>query len=377
MKKLLFLCVLTLLLVPLVSSADEVNVAQEEVFKAKVINVLEEKTMADDTGREVVQQRINLKGLEGEWQDKEVEFDGISDIIVDSQNLYKEGDKVHVSYAPSVDGQDHYYILDYSRTNKLYWLAGIFVVLIIAIGRFKGVRALVSLIISFAVIMFFIIPRILAGDSPLLIAIVGSLAILVVIIYLTEGINRRSHTAVISIIFALLITGGLSVLFTWMTRLTGFASEETVYLIGMVDQVINFKGLLLAGVLIGTLGVLDDVVISQVAIVERIKKANPSLPKLEVFKRSFKVGISHLSSMVNTLFLAYAGASLPLLILFKINQAPFVTWSQALNHEAIATEIVRTLTGSIGLALAVPIATLVAVVYLKTKNPEPGTENQE
>lgn len=368
MKKFLTFFSLFLLLIPILSFAQEQpEVGQEEVFQARVIRIIEEKEVITEDGSKLLQQNLKLKGLEGNWQDKEIEYQGISDIQVTSQNVYKEGDKVLVSYSQDINGQEQFYVIDYVRTGKLVWLAVIFTVLVVLIGRFKGLRALVSLIISFLIIMFFIVPRIMAGNSPVLIAVIGSLGILAMIIYLTEGINQRSHLAVISILISLICVGILSIIFTTLSRLTGLASEETVYLIGVTKQAINFKGLFLAGVIIGALGVLDDVVISQVVAVEQIKKANPSLSRIQIFIRAFKVGVSHLSSMVNTLFLAYAGAALPLLMLFKVNQAPFVTTSQVFNHEVIATEIVRTLTGSIGIALAVPIVTLIAAYYLKPK----------
>jgi len=145
------------------------------------------------------------------------------------------------------------------------------------------------------------------------------------------------------------------------------ANEETMFLLGLGEETINFQGLLLAGIIIGTLGVLDDMVISQVAAVEQIKLANPELSKKEVFKKSYKIGVSHISSMTNTLFLAYAGAALPLLLLFSVKQEPFLTFNQVINNEMIATEIVRTLAGSIGLVLAVPVATVLAVHFLRAK----------
>jgi len=143
------------------------------------------------------------------------------------------------------------------------------------------------------------------------------------------------------------------------------ANEEVAYLISIGKGNINLNGLLLAGIIIGALGVLDDIVISQIALVKELKSSNPEISNKEAFSRAMKVGVSHLGSMVNTLFLAYAGASLPLLILFSMKQPPFETFGQVINNEIIATEIVRSLTGSVGIVLAVPIATFLAVRFIK------------
>ncbi|MFH2231842.1 MAG: YibE/F family protein, partial [Patescibacteria group bacterium] len=220
---------------------------------------------------------------------------------------------------------------------------------------------------TFFIILKFIIPEILDGGNPLLISIIGSLFILVLSIYITEGIKKSSTIAIISVLISLVVTGVISVWFTTLTKLTGFASDEAMYLVGLAGGNVNIKGLLLAGIIIGALGVLDDVVVSQVSLVKELKEANPKLPKRLVYSQAMRVGISHLSSMVNTLFLAYAGAALPLLILFSIKEPPFFSFHQVINNEIIATEIVRSLTGSIGLVLAVPIATLLAVHFVKSK----------
>jgi uncharacterized membrane protein len=195
--------------------------------------------------------------------------------------------------------------------------------------------------------------------------LIGSFLILFLIIYVTEGFKKRSHITVLSIFLSLVITVFLSWFFVSLTKLTGVSSEETGFLVELAGRVINFKGLLLAGIIIGVLGVLDDVVIAQVATVEQIEDVDPSLSGMDLFKRSYEVGVSHISSMTNTLFLAYAGVSMPLLILFLSGQSAFSDWTQIINNEAIATEIVRTLAGSIGLILSVPISTAIAVWWTK------------
>jgi len=339
----------------------------EEVFEAKIIEILQEKRVTDEEGLESFQQNIKLVGLEGTWQGKEIFFKGIDDYQVIKNSRYEVGDKVLVAFSPGLEGEDNFYIIDYARQPSLYWLALVFVLLVVLIGKWKGTRALVGLLISFFIIMKIIVPRILAGDNPLLISIFGSVLILLAVVYLTEGINKKSHLAVLGVTLSLIIVGILSILFTNMANLTGLAQEEVMFLIGFGKNVINFKGLFLAGIIIGTLGVLDDAIISQIASVEQIRTANTNLSKREIYRKAMKIGVSHMSSMINTLFLVYAGASLPLLLLFTINEPPFLTFSQIINNEMIAIEIFRTLAGSVGLILSIPIATFLASRFLRSE----------
>ncbi|MDD4289809.1 MAG: YibE/F family protein [Patescibacteria group bacterium] len=337
--------------------------AVEEIFKAVVSEISEQKSTIRDDGSTSMQQKIKLKGPEGKWKDKEIFFDG-TEYDVLSANEYKVGDKVLVHYSVEPDGGESFYVIGFSRTTNIYWLVLLFLLTVIVIGGLKGFRALIVLLLTFLIILKFIIPQILSGANPLFITLVGSLVILIFGVYITEGLKRTSTISIFSILISLIITGLLSVLFSAMTKLTGFASEEAAYLVGLSGGNINIKGLLLSGIIIGALGVLDDVIISQVALVKELKISNPELSKNQTYKQAMRVGVSHLSSMVNTLFLAYAGASLPLLILFSIRQEPFLTFNQVIDNEMMATEIVRTLTGSIGLILAVPIATFLAVNFI-------------
>ena len=363
---LLFLIALLTLAAFQKAFAKDVN--QEATFEARVLEIIEEKEIIADDGSKSIQQDIKLRGLTNEWKNKEFFFYGTSNIQISKTNVYRPGDRVLVGYTRNSQGEDLFYIIDYIRRDGLYFLAAFFALVIILIAKWKGAKALFSLLISFIVIIKFIVPKILAGSNPLFIGVIGSLLILLLIIYLTEGINKKSHLAILSIFICLIITALLSVIFTYIIKLTGMAQEEAMYLVGIGKSTINFKGLLLAGILIGTLGILDDIVISQVEAIDKIKKANPSLAKKEVFAMALQIGHSHLGAVINTLFLAYAGASLPLLLLFSLRQPPFLTFGQTVSNEIIATEIARTLIGSIGLALSVTIATLLATYFHNPKN---------
>lgn len=360
-KKLLFL--LFIFIFPVMVGASSVGGENKEevIFKAKILDILEEVEKEMEGGEKIIQQNIKLKGLENTFQNQEFVFYGIGDIEIIGNRVYAVGDKVLVTALHnSVDDSFSYYITDYVRSSGLFIMSALFLVLLIIIGRWKGLRSLISLALTFLVIIFFIVPKIMAGFNPVLISLIGSIFILLFVVYLTEGFNRRSHLATLSTFISLLLVIGISYFFIYLTRLSGAFSEDVFVLISVGQQVINLKGMLLAGMIIGALGVLDDVIISQVAAVEQIISANPKQNWREVFKKSYKIGVSHISSMTNTLFLAYAGASLPLLILFISPDNPFNSLEQIINNEAISTEIVRALSGSLGIILSVPIATFIA-----------------
>lgn len=348
-------------------SEDNIQPLADRVFKAKVIKIIEEKTIERADGSKALQQNILLRGLEKEWKGKEIEHLGISELDVASANKYKVGDKVMVSEVKTLDGSTDYYIMDLVRTGYLFWLTLIFCIVIIIIGKKKGFKSLISLVVSFFIILKFIVPKIMDGASPLTVGILGALIILAIIIYLTEGWNRKSHISVLSVFFSLLVTFLFSWIFTNLTRLTGLAQEEATFLLGSNNGNMDFRGLLLTGILIGAVGVLDDVIVGQVESVRQIRKANPNLTNGQVFKSAYEVGNTHLGAIVNTLFLTYAGASLPLLLLFYMNPTGAVSFTHVINNEMVATEIVRTLVGSIGVALSMPISTFLATIWMKEK----------
>lgn len=371
MKKFLFLVFFISCLIPCQSVLATTNLIfdQGKNFEAKVIDIIRQENIIREDGTEALQQNIKLKGLKGDWENKEIIYYGISEIDVLSNPIYEVGDRVWVNETINDNGENDYYILNFSRRGWIYLLGIIFSVLIIFIGRKKGLKSLISLVISFLIITKFIVPKIMLGSNPLFISLIGCAVILGTIIYLTEGFNRKANLAIVSILISLFITFILSLIFVKLSHLTGFSSEEASFLVGSVgNNIIDFSGLLMAGILIGTLGVLDDVVLGQIESVNQIKKLNPELSKIKTFQAASEIGRTHLGSIVNTLFLTYAGASLPLLILFAMGSTySGVTWMQVIDNEQLATEIIRTLVGSIGLALAFPISTILATYFLDNK----------
>jgi uncharacterized membrane protein len=257
-------------------------------------------------------------------------------------------------------------IVEIDRRRPLALLVGIFVLIVILFARFQGVKALLALAVSFLSIIFILAPGILNGWNPLLASFIVSACVLFVAIFLTHGWNRESVVAYSGTMFAVLITGLFTVGAVYITHLTGLAEEASFYL-DITDGIeINLTALLLGGFIIGFLGVLDDIAITQTAIVVELYDSNPDLTSKEVYQRAMRVGREHTSALVNTLILAYTGTALPLVVYFKLVSNNF---SQTINLEIFATEIVRIVVGSVGLILTVPIVTLLAVKYLKGHKP--------
>jgi uncharacterized membrane protein len=269
------------------------------------------------------------------------------------------GDAVVLAWSGGdADDPGSYQVVDFQRSGSLWWLAGLFAAAVLALGRWRGLAALAALGLSFVVLLMFVLPAILAGHNPLWVAVVGACLIMFVVLYLTHGPSARTSTAVLGTLVSLLLIGGLSAAFTALARLTGL-DDTTSALIGALGTGVDARGLLLAGVVIGALGVLDDVTVTQTSAVWELHGANPALGARGLFAAAMRIGRDHVSSAVNTLVLAYAGASLPLMLIFSVSGRSL---GDVVTTQEVATEVVRTLVGSIGLVASVPITTAVAAV---------------
>ena len=271
-------------------------------------------------------------------------------------DLYRAGQKIRLTIIRQEGLPTTYLISDFRRGGPIAVLVGLFVVAVLGFGRVHGLRALIGLVVTFGLIVWFMVPAILDGRNPLAVAIIGSCLIVTSTLYLSHGFSPKTSSAVVGTALSLLFTGVLAVLFVSAANITGFASEEARMANVSVGG-LSLRGLLLAGVVIGGLGVLDDVTMTQASTVFALRRANPDLGFAELVSRSMSVGRDHIAATVNTLFLAYAGASLPLLILFAIGTEPFST---LITTEIVAVELVRTLVGSIGLIAAVPVTSALA-----------------
>ncbi|WP_457460178.1 YibE/F family protein [Streptomyces sp. TE5632] len=278
----------------------------------------------------------------------------------DQSRQLSEGQEVVVAYEPSAPKDLQYSVADVNRRLPMALLAGIFAIAVVAVGRLRGAMALIALAVSFLVLNFFILPAILQGSNPLVVAVVGASAIMLQALYLCHGLSARTSVAVLGTLVSLLLIGILGSVFIDWAALTGNTDDNTGLIHGLYPD-IDMSGLLLAGVIIGSLGVLDDVTVTQTSSVWELHEANPSMGWRGLYRAGIRIGRDHIASVVNTLVLAYAGAALPLLLLFSIAQSSVGTVA---NSELVAEEIVRTLVGSIGLVAAVPVTTALAALVV-------------
>jgi len=282
------------------------------------------------------------------------------EMIDDTGDMFSAGQRVQLAEYETPGQPVTYAVSDFRRERPMALLAGLFFAAVLAFGRWQGLRALIGLGLTFLLIIGFIVPAILDGRPPVAVALVGSLAIMIMTLYLAHGYSRKTTAAVVGTAAALALTGLLAVAFVAAASITGFTSEDA-RLANLAVGGLSLQGLLLAGIIIGGLGVLDDVTMSQSSTVFELHRANPASGFAELVRGALNVGRDHIAATVNTLFLAYAGAALPLLILFAVGVDGF--W-QILVSEIVAVEVVRTLVGSLGLIAAVPITTALAAALV-------------
>ncbi|MEU2389221.1 YibE/F family protein [Streptomyces sp. NPDC007369] len=276
-----------------------------------------------------------------------------------------DGQKVVVAYAPDAPRDLQYSVIDVNRKIPLAVLAAIFALVVVLVGRMRGLFALIALVISFAVLTLFILPAILQGSNPLVVAVIGASAIMLIALYLCHGLTARTSVAVLGTLVSLLLIGLLGSVFIDWAFLTGNTDDNTGLIHGLYPD-IDMSGLLLASIIIGSLGVLDDVTVTQTSAVWELHHADPAMGPRSLYRAAIRIGRDHIASVVNTLVLAYAGAALPLLLLFSIANSSV---GAVANSELVAVEIVRTLVGSIGLVASVPVTTALAALVVSADRP--------
>ena len=291
--------------------------------------------------------------------------------IVSSTPIPKPGSEITLQRVALGGSQDNvvYSYFDHQRRSSMLVLALAFVGVALLIGRRRGLRALVALGFSLLVLIRFTLPAIVANESPIAVALVTSALIMLVALYVSHGLNARTTSAVIGTLFSLAITGALGVAFIGATSLTGLAGEDSLFLRATVPG-LDFKGVLLAGMIVGALGVLDDVTVTQASAVWELHQANPTLGLHGLYRSAMRIGQDHIASTVNTLVLAYAGASLPLMLLFTQTGSDL---GRIATGEIVATEVVRTVVGSIGLMASVPITTFLTALLVSGERLAPRT----
>ncbi|WP_204164731.1 YibE/F family protein [Nocardioides daejeonensis] len=280
--------------------------------------------------------------------------------------IIDDGDDVLVIVSASPDGEV-YSITDHQRGPELWILCAAFVLVLLVFGRWRGLTALAGLVVTFAVLLLFVVPALLAGESPLLVAIVASAAITLVVLYLTHGLSLATTVAVLGTLASLALTGVLALLSVALLNLSGVTDDVATAVVMMHG--IDMRGLLIASIVIGSLGVLDDVTVTQSATVAELAHANPAYRFRELYRAASRVGRSHIASVVNTIVLAYAGSSLPLLVLIVANNSSL---SDVVTTQLIAQEVVRSAVATIGLIAAVPLTTALAALAVRTSQPRTG-----
>jgi uncharacterized membrane protein len=328
----------------------------QTMLKAQVLQIVnEELRNVPGTNISHTNQTIRVEILEGPEKDKE--------IVVENDYLnLKEGEKFYLKHTVSVfDNMDYYSVDEPFRLPQVFTLLAIFLAVIVIFGGIQGVRGIISLVGSLILITYVLLPGILSGVSPLLVTLLVSSLIIILGSYITHGINKTTTAAVIGMITTVSFTGLLAYWSVYFTRLSGFSSDEVIYL-NFDSGGIDVVGLLLGGIMIGLLGVLYDAAIAQAVAVEELHRIAPHLPKKIIYRSAIRMGREHIGALVDTLAIAYVGVSLPLLLLFVQSSTESVWVS--VNREIFSVEIVRTVIGSIGLILAVPITTVISVYML-------------
>ncbi len=340
-------------------NADAQQIIQDkiEILKARVVEVLKQE-VKDVPGTDVksTYQTIVAEITEGARKGDIVTIE--NDFLV-----LEKGDRFFLRHLiDGTDGREMYTVRDVDRQWVIIGFIFLFAVAVIAFSGKQGMRSLLSLAGSFVVIMYVLVPSLLQGYPPVLMSILIATVILFLAIFLTHGFNRESVVAFSGTVLAVILTGVLAYIGVELASLSGFASDEAVYLNLNTRGLLDFTGLLLGGIMIGVLGVLDDIAVTQAAVVSELYASAPHLSRREVYNKAIRVGKEHSGALVNTLALAYTGVSLPLLLLFSTSDS---SMASIVNQEIFATEIIRTTVGSIGLIMTVPITTFLAVYFLK------------
>lgn len=348
--------VLSLFIFSGVSNAQQLHEDYNKTLRGEVVEVVsEEYKEIPGTGTDYLYQVINVEILGGERKGEVVEIEN------DYLEL-KEGNKIYFNHYVYIDGGELYAVRNIDRMGSLILLVGIFLATIIIFGGWQGFRSILSLLGSFFAIFYILLPSLLKGWDPILTSFVVASGILFAAIFFTHGFNKESVVAYSGTMIAVLITSIFAIFAVGISHLSGFAAEEAVYLNFNTNGLLDFKALLLGAIMIGILGVLDDISVTQAAVVTELYNSNDNLSKKEVYNKAMRVGREHVGALVNTLVLAYTGASLSLFLYAYISDSSFIT---SINSEIFATEIVRAIVGSVGLILTVPIVTGLAVFFLK------------
>ena len=359
---LIFLTIFSFFLIPPKTLAQS-SQGSDELMEGKVIEILDEGSV-DQNDQKYPYQKLKLLMTRGSLKDHHLEIENTApEDLFQSYSLNDEL-RVHSSY--DFEDQRQFAIEGFVKRKALLALAIIFAVVVLLVGKKWGALSIFGLVISFFFIFKISLPLIVRGINPILVALITAVSIIPITFYISHGFNKKTHVAVLATVVSLAITIFLASYFVSLAHLTGYASEEANFISYLTAGKIDIFSLLLAGIIIGVVGILDDITVSQSAFIQQLKESNPEIGKSELFRKGMEIGQDHISSMVNTLVLVYAGSALPLLLLFLDAEKSFI---DVIELEIVAEEVIRTLVGSIGLVLAAPISTALAVFFFSKNSP--------
>ena len=339
-----------------IEAAEEIGLATDRV-RADVVSSVTQECSFSQPDNPIDCRLLNLDILEGPDAGTTLALPEINLQIQRGIPEFDEGDTIILGFAEQTNT---YFYQDVERSNILIILAVIFVVIVVAFARVRGVLALLAMATTVVVLIGFVAPSVLDGNDPIAVAVVAAVIIAFVSLFLTHGVTPTTAVALAGTLSALALTLVLSWIFFGLAQFSGFADTEAL-LLPVLAQDLRVSSLLLGGAVIGALGALDDVTVTQVATVAELRRQNASMPASELIASGIRIGRDHIAATVNTLLLAYAGASLPVLLLFAASDQSL---GIVANSEVIAVEIARTLAGSIGLIAAVPLTTGLAAAVL-------------
>lgn len=318
-------------------------------------------------------QYVTVRIDSGKYKGEVIEIENVLSDHAYYDIIVEEGQKVSLMIEDYPDGSYNVYISDYYRIGSIIYLLAGFMILIVVIGGLKGIKSLISLGVTVSALLFVMLPLILKGINPILVSVITAVVVTVVTIFLIAGINHKSISAIAGTSIGVIVAGIISFLVGSQAHLTGLSAEEATMLMYIPQEIeFNFRHLLFAGIIMGALGAAMDVGISIASAIDEIHKANPSQSARRLFRSGMNVGKDVMGTMVNTLILAYAGTSIPMLLLFMAYETEL---SKVFNLDIIATEIVRSLSGSIGLILTIPLTAMIASYYTKRSGKLKNNDN--
>ncbi len=375
-KRISIIGIVILILISTYSMAFGEDIVDGVIYnteKAKVIEIGESISIGEENFDGYIQEII-VEFVSGERKGDQITVENTLSDNAAYNLIFEQGDKVVLTIETYEDSEGEFiYISDHLRNDYILYLGIIFLVAVLIIGKWQGLRALISLALTIGSVIFILLPNILKGGNPMVWSVIISIGITIVTILLITGFTRKSAAAIIGISVGVIVAGVISYIIGVKIKLTGLSADDATMLMYIPQGIqFNFQHLLFAGIILGALGAVMDVGVSIASSLDEIYKANENLTRRELFNAGMNVGRDIMGTMINTLILAYTGTSIPLLLLFMAYDSSML---EIMNLDTVATEIVRSLSGSIGLILTIPITAAIASFLIKSNGAGDTKEN--